>query len=416
MAPGKLRPFANPANSMPKLPVGLLVFALPALLPAQESTWRALGVEKIKLADEVVWRAVATETAPNENAAREAAERAARRMLAESAKSRIETDLLQVVRERDGGGKTGSETEIKSVLRATTDVELRRARTVRLDARPQRDAFLGYAEVEILEGDLIPTTRLRAAITKEGTQALLELADQLEAEPLEAESLWALAEQALQVARDRDGGLALQLRLGQHHEKRGNLGKATSWFRAVVAGGNAEDGDADKVIVASARARLAAIRERVPTVAALVQDLRQLSESRRQPSRLSARVRLEDGKTKVDIDSGKKDETESRRILCTWIEAALTLNWPATGAQPIIGNVSLPLEWQPTTGPARVPARLILWSLPVDHPLWADLELEADRAWPLTGDVDVLERDRLRGLIAKLRASDAPAWVVAMDR
>lgn len=389
---------------MPKLPVGLLVFAFPALLPAQEPPWRAPGVQTLERAGEVVWRAVATETARDVNAARQAAERAARSMLANSAKSRIQTDLEQVVREREHGGKAESETEVRSVLRQTTDVELRRAIPVRVEHKLKRDGVLGYAEVEVTEGDLIPTTRLRAAIRKEGTAALLQLADLLE-----ADQLWALAEQALQVARDRDGGPALLLRLGQHHEKREDFGEAVRWYTAVVATGDAAG--SDEKAIARARDCLATIRARVPSVAAQVVDLRQLAEARRQPQRLLVSARYEAGTVRVTIKL-----TEShRRILSTWVDDTITLHYVATD-NPILTSSDLPLPWPPDTDRPKNPARLILWSLAVDDPLWADLELVADRAWPLTGDVDVLERDRLHGLIAKLRASDAPTWVVAMDR
>lgn len=388
---------------MPKLLAGLLVCALPALLAAQKP-WLTPGVQVVDREGEKVWRAVVTETAPNADAARQAAERSARRMLAESAKSRIETDLLQVVRERQRDGKGESELEVKSVLRATTDVELRRARTVRLEDKREGNGFLGYAEVEIAEGDLIPTTRLRAAIRSEGTAALLQLA-----ELLEADQLWALAEQALQVALDRDGGLALHLRLGQHHEKRENFSEAMRWFSAVVASGDAEG--SDKSAIDRARQRLAAIRARVPSVDALVVDLSQLAEARRQPQRLLVSAKHEVGTVRVTIKLTDKD----RRILSTWVDDAITLHYVATD-HPILISSDLPLAWPPATDRPKNPARLIVWSLAANDPLWADLELVADRAWPLTGEVEVLERDRLRGLIAGLRAADAPAWVVAMDR
>lgn len=388
---------------MPKLLAGLLVCALPALLAAQ-APWLAPGVQVVDREGERVWRAVATGSAPDANAAREAAERAARRMLAESAKSRIETDLQQVVRERQRGGKGESETEVKSVLRATTDVELRRAPTVRLEDRPQRGGFLGYAEVEIAEGDLIPTTRLRAAIRSEGTAALLQLADLLE-----ADQLWALAEQALQVALDRDGGQALQLRLGQHYQKRENFGEAMRWFSVVVASGDTEGGD--KSVVDRAREGLAAIRARVPSIEAQVVDLRQLAEARRQPQRLEVSAKHEVGTVRVTIKLLEKQ----RRILSTWVDDAITLHYVATD-HPILISSDVPLSWPPATDRPKNPARLILWSLAADDPLWADLEKVADHPWPLTGEVEVLERDRLRRLIERLRATDARAWVVAMDR
>ncbi len=59
----------------------------------------------------------------------------------------------------------------------------------------------------------------------------------------------------------------------------------------------------------------------------------------------------------------------------------------------------------------------MLWSLPVDDPLWADLtEHGGGGTLPLRGEVPVERRMRVQKLLARLRAMDTPACVLDISR
>jgi hypothetical protein len=379
------------------LPAVLILLLLAPAGGAQEP-WREVGVKQ----DGSIWRAVATEVGDDAAAAKQAAERAARRMLAEFSRSRIQSELLDVLRQRKRDGKAVEESDFQAVVRQTTDVELRGARTVRMATRRADGRDLGYAEVEIAEGDLFPATRLRAAMAIDGVEGLLTAADEFE-----VDRLWVLAEQALQVARDRRGGPGIEMRLGQHWEKRGDFEEALRWFTVVA--GRERDGEAAKV----ARERIAAIQARVPGVEAIVRDLRQLADARRDPGRLRVSVQRQPGKVRVGIELREA----GRRVLTTWIDDEVVLHWVATvDGSAIEGSFDLPLVWpRDDQPPPRRPARLVVWSLAADDPLWSELNAEKDKVWALDGDVEIAARRRLRELCERLRASSAQAWVVEMD-
>ncbi len=385
-------------TAIARLGQSLLVLSISTVLAAQRA-WPEPGIRKIEGERGVRWRAVAIKGGPSADAAKLAAEQDARRMLADSARSRIESDLKEVVRERDRDGKASSETEVTSLVRQTTDVELRRAVTLHVDARRAAAGFDGYAEVEIAEVDLFPTARLRDALAKDGTAALLAVA-----ESFEADQLWALAEQALQHARDRDGGPRVLFRLGQHHEKRARLEEAVHWFTAVA---QSEDADAKR----RAEERIAAIRARVPSIREIVDDIRKLAEARREPARFLVTSRREGGRVNVAVDIREAN----RRVLCTWIDDELYLHRIATDA-PLTRSGTLPLD-HPRAEGAEFPARFLFWSLPADDALWTTLDAkEQDVHYPLAGDVPVEHRMRLQELIARLRQTDAAAGSVDMDR
>jgi hypothetical protein len=197
------------------------------------------------------------------------------------------------------------------------------------------------------------------------------------------------------------------MRLGQHWEKRGDFEEALRWFTVVA--GRERDGEAAKV----ARERIAAIQARVPGVEAIVRDLRQLADARRDPGRLRVSVQRQPGKVRVGIELREA----GRRVLTTWIDDEVVLHWVATlDGRAIEGSVDLPLDWpRDDKPPPKRPARLVVWSLAVDDPLWSELNAEKDKVWALDGDVEIAARRRLRELCERLRASSAQAWVVEMD-
>jgi hypothetical protein len=379
------------------LPAVLILLLLAPAGGAQEP-WREGGVQKGS-----IWRAVATAVGDDAATAKQAAEREARRLLADSSRSRIQSELIDVLKATKGpDGKVVETSKLTVVVRQTTDVVLQGARTVRTATRRADGRDLGYAEVEIAEVDLFPVTRLRAARAMEGVEGLLTAADEFE-----LDQLWVLAEQALQIARDRRGGTGIEMRLGQHWEKRGDFEEALRWFTLVA--GRERDGEAAKI----ARERIAAIRARVPGVEAIVDDLRQLADARRDPARMRVTVERQPGKVRVGIDLREA----GRRVLTTWIDDEVVLHCVATvDGSAIEGSVDLPLDWpRDDKPPPKRHARLVVWSLAADDPLWSELDAEKDRAWALDGDVEIAARRRLRELCERLRASSAPARVVEMD-
>ncbi len=203
------------------------------------------------------------------------------------------------------------------------------------------------------------------------------------------------------MARDRAPDPAIELRLGQHYEGQRDFEEAVRWFTVVS---KSEDAALAKV----GRDRLAAIRARVPTVAELAREVLALAESRRDPARLEARVGRDDGKPSVLMEIGER----GRRLMFSWIDDELTLDYRPTQT-PICFNYHL----TPELAANAAAAKLVIWSLPVDDPLWADLaDHGGGGTLPMRGDAPVDARTRVQKILARLRAMDTPACVVDISR
>jgi hypothetical protein len=367
--------------------------------PPKSIPWQDSGVTTSERAGARYWRAIATEQRKTEAEAKQAAESEARRMLASSATTQIKQDLVSKQRERTVDGKTRSEEDFSSDLRAVTDHMVKGALTARLDCRREGDAWRGYAEVEIAELDLIPTRRVEAALAEPGTKALLDAAQKLE-----SDGWWPVAERALLLAREREWSGKMTLRLAQFYDRRGDQERAAQLF------GTLRD-SADAEVATAAKQALAEQAARVPSVEQLARELVEIARKKFAGARLDAQVERAPGKVHVKV----LGVPAGHRVMCSWLDDDLRLNYQVSSEGPITMPVSLPLDWPPTGARPTRKARLLLWLLKQDDALWSTLDKVADQDWSLGGEADVARRARLRDLLHALRASNAAACVVDID-
>lgn len=114
--------------------LALLVSLMPLrgqTTPPKSAPWQDLGVRTAERDGARHWCATASERGKTEAEAKQAAESEARRMLASSATTQIKQDLVSKQRERTVDGKTRSEDDFSSDLRAVTDHMVNGARAVR---------------------------------------------------------------------------------------------------------------------------------------------------------------------------------------------------------------------------------------------------------------------------------------------
>lgn len=370
---------------------------------APTAPWGSSGIAKTERDGAQLWRATASERGKSEAEAKQAAEMEARRLLASSAATRITQDLVNRQRERTVDGKTHSAEDFKSDLRAVTDHQVKGARAVRLDCRREGDGWRGYAEVEIAELDLIPTRRIDAALAKpERREQLAELL--AAAQKLENDGWWPVAERALLLARELDASAPTALRVARFYDRRGDLERATQLFTALRDGSDTE-------VAAAAKHALAELAARVPTVEQLARELVDVARKKLDPARLDVQVERTPGKVHVKV----LGVPAGHRVLCSWLDDDLRLNYQVSSEGPITMPVSLPLDWPPSGARPQRKARMLLWLLRHDDPLWPELDAVLDQDWSLDGEVAPARRSQLRTMIDRLRGTNAAARVVEID-
>lgn len=347
--------------------------------------------------------------------ARNGAVAAARASLVAYQKQRIKQDLTVAVSEKISGegGQNSSRyrEEMQSLLVARSDGELQRCRV--LDAPPAQRVDTGYratATVAIPERLLFPQRRLQALV--EDGKAPVDSFVQL-AHVYEGEGQLSLAEQALRWAYDRGGGAAAALELAKHCGRRALEADALRWCEVAL-----REAPADSPLAAEAKARAETVRGAVEPADRLAEQLVQVAESKRDPTRFSAHVldrRVAGGEVAWDLRWSIRGNQEAR-VLKTWFDDSLTPAWWASDEgdepQPSARDGGVQFNLPRDAKPARV----IFWLLPLDSELWPRLiEWKNVEVKLGEGASDEQQRLRLRDLLVGLRNSRAVAAIVPVS-
>ena len=353
------------------------------------------------------WVATGDAEGETEEGALEAAVAAARARLLAFRGTKISREVSQTWRTQiaQGGPKpdrgTFDETT-ESRLRETVTGELRASFVVSSRAeRAGRARFKATAQVACPERTLLPHRRL-TTLHGEKTATLpayLQLAQEYEVdEPT-------LAEQTLQLAWARFAAPAAALALAQRAFRAERDGDALI-YAELAAEKASEKTDADGSVRQAALDLVRTVHARVPRVEALVQDLLRTAEARRTPQLLSATLTMEPGRALI---GWQVEDAPACRVLKTWIDHELTLHWSYRSDDA----AKVTFSWPPAT-PSPSPSILVLWRLPVDAPLWQDLDKATNRSFARAGDVSEADRLVLRELVRALIASPAQAAIVRL--
>ena len=317
--------------------------------------------------------------------------------LASTRRTTIRSELMTVWREETTDGASSSREEVFSKLEARSAAELSGLVPRVCGTGPDGDAFVAWVEVTCPARTMFPQERLMRFLRDGATvEQLLDLAS-----AYEVENYPELAELALLLACEKHPDDArAHMRLARSCDRLDNERRALLHFERVVA----VAGPTEAVLAQEARERIAAIRNRVPTMDALATDFVALGLELQSAAPLS----LHNG-------SGGElrlvwQDAQGVRMLITRIDRDLTLyvdrkKEPA-GADAVRGNFTGPLPQARTT--------FVIWALPVDAAAWPALRAVKGKTYSRAQEGAESDRWQMRELLQMLRSARPATRVVEL--